>query len=552
MKKKLSLLLAGLSVFSAFQLSACGDESTDASSSNNNPVTEKYDFESLYTSTETFTLKANEQKKIAINEDISGKNYVRLILNSSANLLGEFEYCNVNDPAQVVKEEFFIEPSTDKIEFRQFLDSYRDNGVGLFSKKLLSVTLKNLDNQEARVCLGDLSVADRDIPDYEKEVYIQKGELKVGADLAMGGTLSYLERTSWEGEVVSEYIDYDNNVSIDVGIDEDSDECSMFLSSSVNLINIHDAGREFQQSYYAAVGGTEQEATGANGYQRMWSYTAGDGGHYWPYNPVQGGDEVCNVSQIIDYEVSDNLIYVKVRAMDWGNGLAWDENNPQYEEVKNGRTTKSYIENWYTIKDGMLYVENRFIDWNGFTDMDDIEAHNLEIPAAYVVHPFRNYVCYTGNDAWNLKDETYDRQGKLDEWAKTAYVNNYHPEDWFAWVNDNDFGVGVYIPGAGPYVSGRNDIESISTMKNNRTAFESKMANKYLFNKKAPTSQWTSAYVGNTDYTAPVVCVKMKEYVPLSYTYVVAVDYLDTIRKDFKKIKDSNGVDNSGLKAWDY
>ena len=552
MKKKLSLLLAGLSVFGAFQWTACGDSPEESSSSNNNPVTEKYTFESLYSSTETFTLKANEEKKFPFNDDITGKNYVRLLLNSSANLLGAFEYCNVENPTQVVKEEFFIEPSNQQIEFKQFLDSYRDNGVGLFDKKMLSITLKNLDNEEATVKLGDFSVANRDVPSFEKEVYIQKGELKVGADLAMGGTLSYLERTSWEGEVVSEYIDYDNNVSIDVGINEDSDECATFLSSSVNLINICDAGREFQQSYYAAVGGTEQEATGANGYQRMWSYTAGDGGHYWPYNPVQGGDEVCNVSQIIDYEVSDNLIYVKVRAMDWGNGLAWDENNPQYEEVKNGRTTKSYIENWYTIKDGMLYVENRFIDWNGFTDMDDIEAHNLEIPAAYVVHPFRNYVCYTGNDAWNLKDKAYDRQGKLDEWAKTAYVNNYHPEDWFAWVNDNDFGVGVYIPGAGPYVSGRNDVESILTMQNNRSAFESKMANKYLFNKKAPTSQWTSCYVGNTDYTAPVVCVKMKEYVPLSYTYVVAVDYLDTIRKDFKKIKDVNGVDNSGLKAWDY
>ena len=282
MRKKLSVLLAGLSVFSVFQMAACGDSSEESSSSNNNPVTEKYDFESLYTSTETFTLKANEEKKFSFNDDITGKNYVRLLLNSSANLLGAFEYCNVENPTQVVKEEFFIEPSNQQIEFKQFLDSYRDNGVGLFDKKMLSITLKNLDNEEATVKLGDFSVANRDVPSFEKEVYIQKGDLKVGADLAMGGTLSYLERTSWEGEVVSEYIDYNNNISIDVGITEDSDECATFLSSSVNLINICDAGREFQQSYYAAVGGTEQEATGANGYQRMWSYTAGIIGRITP------------------------------------------------------------------------------------------------------------------------------------------------------------------------------------------------------------------------------------------------------------------------------
>ena len=68
---------------------------------------------------------------------------------------------------------------------------------------------------------------------------------------------------------------------------------------------------------------------------------------------------------------------------------------------------------------------------------------------------------------------------------------------------------------------------------------------------KAPTSIYTSSYVGNTSYTAPVANVRMKEYIPFSYSYVVAVNYLDIMRKDFKAIYEQGEMTNQGLKAWD-
>ena len=550
MKKKLCcLVLAGLSAFGMLGLSACGEEEKPT-------PTGGISFTSVYSSTDTFSLNPGEEKKIKINKDITGKNYMRLIMNSTNNLYGTFEYCDVSDPTRIVEENFFIEPSNKQIEFKQFLDSYRDNGVGLFDKKMLSVTLKNVDNETATVKLGDFAVANRDVPAFEKELYIEQGDLKVGADLAMGGTLSYLERTNYQGMKIAEYINTDESVSIGVGVTAESENCKRHLSDSVNLINIYDAGREIQQSYYADVGGSMEEATGANGYQRYTSFTADPNGYYWPYNPVQGGDEACNVSQIIDYQVSDNQIYVKTRAMDWANGygLLANRDNPLYEERKNGRTTKSYIENWYTIKDNKLYVTNRFIDWNGFTDMDYIPGHNLEIPATYIVHPLNNYVCYEGDEPWNLSSYVYDRQGELDGWADGSYVTTKHPEDWFAWVNENDFGVGVYIPGARAYASGRSVTTTYYEARANTGALQSPMGNpnEYLYNKPAPTSIWTSCYVKNTDYTAPVVTVKMKEYVALSYNYVVAVDYLENFRAEFKEIYENKEIDNSGLKAWDY
>ena len=513
----------------------------------------------------TVKLSTGNHKTVEINKELGNKDYMRIVLESDANLLGKFTYCDADDTDNVVIEEFYIEPSNDTIEFRQFLDSYRPNGVGVyvtdeatkefeaFEKKLISVDFKNLDEETANIAIYEISVSNRVVPAFNKEIYIEKDNLKVGADLAMGGTLSYLEKTSYGGKTIDEILDTDGNVNIGVGYAE-SDICASELSvGGVNLINIYDAGREFQQSYYADIGGSMAETTGANGYQRKISYTADENGYYWPYNPVQGGDEVCNLSQIIDYEIRAEELYVKVRALDWANGEARpDKKGENYDEIKNGRTTKSYIENWYTIRSGMLAVTNRFIDWNGFTDMENIPLHNLEIPAAYVVHPLHNYVCYTGTKAWNLSDESYDRQPELTMWAKGSYVNQHHPEDWFAWLNDEDFGVGVYIPGADRYASGRGSPRVDKDYTGNKNARTSPMANEFLYNKAEPGSQYTSCYVTNTCYTAPVVTVRMKEYVPLSYTYLIAVDYLDNFRANFKEYYDNKLINNEGLKAWDY
>ncbi|MBQ8430215.1 MAG: hypothetical protein IJX30_09040, partial [Clostridia bacterium] len=82
-------------------------------------------------------------------------------------------------------------------------------------------------------------------------------------------------------------------------------------------------------------------------------------------------------------------------------------------------------------------------------------------------------------------------------------------------------------------------------------ALNSPMAEKYLYNKAAPMSPYTSCYVQNTCYTAPVVTVRMKEYVALSYTYVIAVEYLENFLASFKEYHDNGMINNDGLQAWD-
>ena len=111
----------------------------------------------------------------------------------------------------------------------------------------------------------------------------------------------------------------------------------------------------------------------------------------------------------------------------------------------------------------------------------------------------------------------------------------------------------MHIPGAGNYVSGRSNESVSKDYFNNANAYNAPMgkADKFLYNKPAPTSPYTSCYVGNTCYTAPTISVKMKEYVAFSYNYVVAVDFVENFRMQFKELHDTDAIDNSGLKAWD-
>lgn len=537
MKKKLSIFLAAFTALGC--MSACGGSSSDGSSQGGGDTEHSA---VLVTEKDSKTLGVDETLTFEVNKDISGKDYVSMELETNVPLLGKYVYSNADNPSETVEEEFFIEAGMS--EFTQFLDSFRLNAIGDFDKVMKSITFTNKGSAAGEVAIKKIDVSDREFPELERQVYVEKDSIRVGADLATGGTLTHLERMDYYGETVDEVIDENDDVVVGVNA---KDTAKMHLSSSVNLINIYDAGRQFQQSYYANVGGTMEATNGENGYTRSKCTTAVKTGYYWPYNPVQGGDCNSNPSQIVDFKVTENEIYVKVRAMDWAKGTI-KGNVYQENTVEGGVTTKSYMENWYTIKDGMVYVTNRFIDWNGFTDMESVPLHTNELPAAYVVHSLRNYVCYTGSYPWTNGELEW--QSELGPWAQGAHSNRVHLEDWFAWVNDEGFGVGVYIPNTDAYASGRCSVSSYKDNVLNNNAYGAPLATTYLYNKPEPTSPYTSCYVSNTDYTAPVVAWTMRSYTPMSYQYVISVDYLNVMRQQFKAIYDSQEVTNESLDAW--
>ena len=504
----------------------------------------EYTFQEVLSKQAGKSLKADETVTYDIDEDISGKNYIKLEYQTDVHLYGVYTYANAENPSQVVEEEFFIEAGTSV--FKQFLDSYRKNAIGAFDKILKKISLTNKSGTAGEITLASVAVSDRSIPEMERELYVVKDGLKVGADLAAGGALTYLGREYYQTkdgkrETIDEVIDKDNNVYIGVGLKKE--DYTTLLSSSVNLINVYDLGREFQQSYYAEVGGGTDNPNGANGYTRGFCDTTGKG-YYWPYNPVQAGDCAHNPSQIIDYEITESLIWIKVRPMDWSKG---DTGRGFPNTLVGGETTKSYMENRYIINNGVVFVENSFIDWNGFYDLESTIPCTNELPAAYIVHPLRNYVCYTKDRPW-INDKL-DVNSDLGFW-ENAHFDITHPEDWFAWVNDEMFGVGVYAPNMGTFASGSLFDSSNVNGTGNSGAQDSPYITSLLGNKAKPTSTYTSCYVGNTNYTAPFKHWRLKEYEKRSYEYAISVDYVDVMRAQFKEICDSGKLTNASMDTW--
>ena len=542
-KRFIGLLMSSF-VFFSFVGCNGSDKKTDGSSDIINGV--KY--ERILGTQAKKNIAAGEKISYSVNTDIFDKNYIRLQLKTDVRLFGEFVYSDINDSTKIVREEFYIDASNgeEEIEFKQFLDAYRSNAIGDFEKRLQEIAFTNKSEKNGNIALLGVFISDREFPEEEREIYISDENIKLGADLAIGGALTYLERVSYLAEdgvrySIDEIVDENDNVYIGVNANK---KAKKELSSSVNLLNIWDLGRQFQQSYYADIGGTPTDPNGANGYQRAYCNTAGNG-YYWGYNPVQGGDCAYNPSQIIDYSMSENVIYVKNRPMDWPKG---DQGKGFGGTVLGGVTTNSYMESTYTIQKGMVFVENSFIDWTGFTELEETNLCSNELPAAYIAHPLRNYVCYIGDSTWTNDEVTV--KNDLGYWGDSN-IDTKHLEDWFALVNDEMFGVGIYVPNMTHFVSGSLVNNSSSKTNSNVGAFNSPLLMHMGNNKREPSSSLTSCYVYNTNYTAPVQYWRLKSYEKRSYSYAICVDYVQEMRDNFHDIYREGKLTNESLSTWD-
>ena len=562
---------------------------------------------------------------VNIGADLEG---ARITLNytTKTDVWGQFVYCstsNASNSANWVYEEFYLPANSS--QHRQYFDIYRTNGVGYGlaadDLHLVKIGFATTDDNGADENVKLISYVTRalSIDTSNSEIYLTKQiaddgygnsfEMTVGAHLGLGGSFTYLAKSGiFEGVVTGTAgatgVSY-NSGSVQLATDTSSyvatrktkafggtteagyygsATSSKAADNAVNLINNSDAGRQFQQSWYANVGGVKDEdgnvtgTDGSNGYLRGYCYT--EGGSYWPYNPVQAGDVVSNPSQIVDYEITSDYIYVKCRAMDWGKGYDDTEitHTNHTNTVVGGVTTRSYIENYYRINDdGTVTITNSFIDWNGFTDMEGIGYQSIELPAAYPIHTLHTYHSDTNGDG-NL--ESFSNLGSWTE-AGLAQVKNsaaldsstggYHTtlgtvdtdriygmkaSDWFVWSNGGagTVALGVYIPNVEQFLSGRtNSIHGSTSLSDSSTrdASSNTLFSKGLnSNMQANDLTYRSSYVNATSYTAPGVNNKMKEYVQIEYSYVVSVNTLTNVEKQFKALEKSGKIDNSGLDAW--
>jgi hypothetical protein len=440
-------------------------------------VNDEEDIINLYESNDEVNLAAKNSKEYIINV-ISDRNaYLSLEINTEVNLLGEIFYHSVGG-TEKNSETFFVEANTQT--FNQYLDVYRNKNI--YAKTIDKIILTNISDNNGNVCLKKAIISDNSVEDYYvyalyNYLYFQNEYIKLGVDLSMGGGIFYLERLN---NNITQTIDEQGYARIEQG--ETDNEV---LFKNVNLLNYHDAGRLIQQSYYGEI----YEDSTYNG-------------STWAYNPVQGGDKTGKRSQIIDVKLMEDCLYVKCKPMDW---------------ALSGVTINCYMENWYYLEGDTVRVVNKYID---FTGVDHLRIADQEVPAFYAAYSLNKFVYE--NDTGLIEKEN------LPFWSDNGQKDTRFSDstkNWCAWVNEENFGIGLYVPNVTTLLAGRY-------MGANPSFEEAKK-----FTSKAST-------LGQTCYVAPLVRFKVPTYDSFSYEYYIMVDNINTMKNKFNELSEHKSNNN--------
>ena len=166
-------------------------------------------------------------------------------------------------------------------------------------------------------------------------VYIENEYIKLGANMALGGSITYLA-------------EHGKN----------------------NMINSADWGRQVQLSFYSGPVPFHPEGTemGVN-----WTHTG--------WNPIQTGDCFFNRSKVLEYKIEGNTMYVKCIPMQW---------------ALNNVPGECEFELWYTL-DGKTVNATATLN-NHRADTTQYCACGQELPAVYTNGEFYRIVSYVGEN----------------------------------------------------------------------------------------------------------------------------------------------------------
>lgn len=164
--------------------------------------------------------------------------------------------------------------------------------------------------------------------------WLDNGVIRLGADLALGGAITWLSRSGDEA----------------------------------NVINSHDWGRQVQMSYYS---GPVPFFVGDKRPAKFWEHIG--------WNPIQVGDDFGNRAKVLDHSNDGRAIYVKCIPMQWPL-----ENVP-------GECT---FESWIELDGASVRARCRLV--NARSDRRQYAARVQELPAVYTNAPWHRLMTYTG------------------------------------------------------------------------------------------------------------------------------------------------------------
>ncbi|WP_339740071.1 hypothetical protein [uncultured Sunxiuqinia sp.] len=250
-----------------------------------------------------------------------------------------------------------------------------------------------------------------------------------------------------------------------------------------SIVNIYDEGRYIQQSYYAGKSVNRQE----EGQSPDWSP--------WSWNPIQVGDAFRNRAEILDFQKSENEMYVKCIPMQW------DMNNHPAE---------AEMEQWTTLNGNVLKVRNKLSCHRTDTIYGEGVLNDQELPAVYPISALDNLYSYFGDAPFTGAPMANPTVEHLEDGFWGRYDDNKVTENWMAFVDKNKWGMAVYSPSCTNFLAG--------------------MAGH-------PGGESTDS---STSYIAPVTKAILNKNSVYEYEYFIIVGSLSEIRKTIEALHQKN------------
>ena len=186
-----------------------------------------------------------------------------------------------------------------------------------------------------------------------------------------------------------------------------------------NLINSYDWGRQVQMSFYS-----DPIPFTPEGHEMLerWKHIG--------WNPIQSGDVYRNRSRVLEYKAEENEIYVKCIPMHW---------------PLNNYPGECTFEVWYRLDGYCVNVTSRLN--NARPDKTQYAVRQQELPAVYTNGEWYKGVSYVGKKPFT--NDTLTELVTKDDGLGYPWLQFYPTENWSALVDDNNYGLGIYIATTG-------------------------------------------------------------------------------------------------------
>ena len=196
-------------------------------------------------------------------------------------------------------------------------------------------------------------------------------------------------------------------VRLGVDMERGGSVFSFALSENhTNLLNHYDEGRFVQQSYYGEPDGSR------------WN------GQNWSWNPIQGGGCNGTKAQVKSAEINESSLRIVSTPVHW----AYSYLMPELE-----------MEEIITLEGNIGHIHYIFRNTGAKATNHPSSSH--EMPAIFVDAAYQHLKFYKGSKPW----EGEELQDTIPGWPNEYQARS---EEWAAYVNSKDYGIGVYTPGS--------------------------------------------------------------------------------------------------------